>query len=160
MDDYQEYSRMAKMMTNIYAMPKESQDENDSSNTYLAEGHQDKKPEEEAKTTKQTISFKFQNGSNLDASMEEEKAPLQNFWLNSGFQSNASLHKPAFLGSKFDKFGEQNNEPHKSGDEIMDDDTCPQDNQNLSQVNGASLFGGKNIAAKKAKPKKKKMKRI
>jgi hypothetical protein len=42
----------------------------------------------------------------------------------------------------------------------MDVDGCPQANQNLSQVNGASLFGGKNIAAKKTKPKKKKMKRI
>jgi ubiquitin-conjugating enzyme E2 S len=79
MDDYQEYSRMAKMMTNIYAMLKESQDENDSNNTYLADECTEKKPEEEVKSSKQTISFKFQNGSNLDASMEEEKAPLQNF---------------------------------------------------------------------------------
>jgi ubiquitin-conjugating enzyme E2 S len=80
MDDYEEYARMAKMMTKIHATPRvedksDGVNENDcklASNEYYMD-----EDESQAQKQDRNIKFSFQNGSNLDASMEEEKEPLQ-----------------------------------------------------------------------------------
>lgn len=84
MDDYQEYARMAKLMTKIHALSgkklqdseKETKEENYNSDA----NDENKYDEEELKVEPpaNSVKFHFHNNSNLDASMEEEKEPLQN----------------------------------------------------------------------------------
>lgn len=85
MDDYQEYARMAKLMTKIHAtQSKKAQtekelDEND--NAFSNDNCEQKMEDEEVKeeTHTNSVKFHFRNISNLDTSMEEEKDVTQNF---------------------------------------------------------------------------------
>lgn len=144
MDDYEEYARMAKLMTKIHAkkFKKSSvKDIDENSNSIIVDSSNTRMNNEENKETEKHIKFQFQfqSNSNLDASMEEEKEPLQNFWLNSGYQLGSSR-----------QFGQDMNEENSK---------IPQD-QNNSVINGACLFGSKaDGGLKKPKPKKK-MRRI
>ena len=143
MDNYEEYARMAKLMTKIHATKNKKScvkniDENNNSNRLDLSNIRMK--DDEIKEAEKHIKFQFQSSSNLDASMEEEKEPLQNFWLNSGYQLGSSR-----------QFGQDSNEENMK---------IPQ-YQNSSVVNGACLFGAKADGdLKKPKPKKKKMRRI
>lgn len=79
MDDYEEYRRMAKMMTKIHAKPQiqaPEGDENQDEGDYNENRDIDEDIREEHKYAK----FKISNG--LDVSMEEEKEPLQNLNCN------------------------------------------------------------------------------
>lgn len=144
MDDYEEYAWMAKLMTKIHAKKlKKSwvKDIDENSNSITADSSNTKMRSEENKEPekKNKFQFQYQSNSNLDASMEEEKEPLQNFWLNSGYQLGSSR-----------QFGQESNEENSK---------TPQD-QNNSVINGACLFGSKaDGGLKKPKPKKK-MRRI
>jgi ubiquitin-conjugating enzyme E2 S len=84
MDDYEEYARMAKLMTKIHAkkFKKSSvKDIDENSNSIIVDSSNTRMNNEENKETEKHIKFQFQfqSNSNLDASMEEEKEPLQNF---------------------------------------------------------------------------------
>lgn len=113
-------------MTKIHATTSKSkpkQDENDHVNEN--EGYEELQVEPQK--------CLFNHSSNLDASMEEEKEPLQSFSANWGWQDKR----------------------------IINNDQVVQNDADKSKITGASLFGAKADAGiKKPKNKKKKIKRI
>lgn len=143
MDDYEEYSRMAKLMTKIHAMPlKESETHQDENENTLSQECENSKPfREEQKEKLSGIKFEYKHTSNLDVSMEEEdkaKEPLQNY-SNMVFSNNDTSSQGNFSREDNDR----KTEAHSS------------------KVSGASLFGGKAEGGlKKPKNKKKKVRRL
>lgn len=153
MDDYEEYSRMAKLITKIHALKsKESDEVDENENTIFPKAAPKPSKEETKEKFISSIKFQYRQASNRDVSMEEEdkvKGPLQNF--SNMMNSNAG------------------NSPRKSG--TRDENVCSEETMNVtevasfaaksSKVSGASLFGTKTDAnVKKPKNKKKKVRRI
>lgn len=91
MDDYQEYSRIAKMMTKIHAKPKIIKPESDENIDEFSHSSSDNKDWDEDMKDDACNPFKSKS-SNLDASMEEEKEPLQNLSSNFVFKINDNSH--------------------------------------------------------------------
>lgn len=97
MDDYEEYSRMAKLMTKIHALAaKNLQDVEKAGNeeNYNSDCNDENKYDEEelkVETQANSVKFHFHNNSNLDASMEEEKEPLQNLLFSKRCTDNISI---------------------------------------------------------------------
>lgn len=96
MDDYQEYARMAKLMTKIHATQnKKAQiekevNENENSRIFANDSDEQKMEDEDLKeeTPTNSIKFHFRNISNLDTSMEEEKDSTQTFAKVCKFEVN------------------------------------------------------------------------
>jgi len=160
MDDYEEYARMAKMITNIYARPKKEykvdQESIENNNSHSNDSIENKSQEEEIKEEyhAHALKFKFADSSALDASMEEEKEPLQNLICNN-MSNNRGFTKPKDV--QMDKSTEENNIGTKLGSHIDGKFAVP----DKTVLSGSSLFGSKtNVVSKKPKGKKKKMRRI
>jgi len=166
MDDYQEYVRMAKMMTKIHAKQQKSvakeieSIEND--NTYANDSYENR-DEEEAKDGFIGVAsrFHFKKNSNLDASMEEEKEPLQN--LNCNY--NMNNHNQIYAGVDKSLGNESCNnsilmrdQDYFTGEmekeQSMDIKSFQQPAKGV--LSGSSLFGAKAVPCNK----KKKMRRI
>lgn len=84
MDDYEEYSRMAKLMTKIHALKWKKIKAEWNENENITSSDYGKKPWKEDNKEKfiSNLKFHYKQTSNLDVSMEEEdktKEPLQNF---------------------------------------------------------------------------------
>mmetsp|Transcript_9999 Transcript_9999/g.11365 ORF Transcript_9999/g.11365 Transcript_9999/m.11365 type:complete len:148 (+) Transcript_9999:432-875(+) len=147
MDDYEEYSRMARLMTKIHAMPlKKSVDETDENENILTKDTKKYNFREERKEKIISgIKFEYKHSSNLDVSMEEEdkeKEPLQNF-SNMVLPENKlnSLNNSNVFGSH-------------------EESSKPAEDQN-SKISGEALFGGMaDLGVKKPKNKKKKVRRL
>lgn len=143
MDDYKEYSRMAKLITKIHAQSskkEEEMDEVDENENIICPKVAEKLPKEETKEKFiSSVKFQYKHASNRDVSMEEEdkaKGPLQNF-------SNM-MHSSA-----------------SNSEETVNITEVPSFSGKSSKVSGASLFGTKTEGiVKKPKNKKKKVRRI
>lgn len=152
MDDYQEYARMAKLITKIHAKPLKSKKEKvesiENNNSFSNDSNENKETDEEIKEDKLTSKY-----ANLDVSMEEEeKEPLQNSSHNYSNQLNERKNFLRFSNTKGDSMEEQNQDVSlKSSDTKI---TIP----TKGVLSGSSLFGGMPNPA--AKNKKKKMRRI
>lgn len=70
MDDYEEYFRMAKLMTKIHALTNKKTESTFGNDKDMNSGAQN---EEEIKASKDEAVFEFNSKSNLDASMEDGK---------------------------------------------------------------------------------------
>uniref|UniRef100_A0A7S3KT19 Uncharacterized protein n=1 Tax=Euplotes crassus TaxID=5936 RepID=A0A7S3KT19_EUPCR len=140
MDDYEEYFRMAKLITKIHALKsKESDEVDENENTIFPKAAPKLSKEETKEKFISSIKFQYRQASNRDVSMEEEdkvKGPLQNF--SNMMNSNAG-----------------------NSEETMNITEVPSFAAKSSKVSGASLFGTKTDAnVKKPKNKKKKVRRI
>ncbi len=141
MDDYQEYSRMAKLMTKIHAQPADKEEEvNENENIVCTTISQKPKKEENKEKFVSDIKFQYKQATNLDVSMEEEdkvKEPLQNY----SSMMNSNINNPEGFGSKEEENNVFGTKPNR--------------------ISGASLFGAKaETGIKKPKNKKKKVRRI
>lgn len=143
MDNYQEYFRMAKLMTTIHAQPEKEEEEVDE-NENIASPTQESTKEESKDKVVSGIKFQYKQASNLDVSMEEEdktKEPLQNY----SNMMNSNINKFTNVKSK-----------------VVD----PVEEGNIfgskpAGISGASLFGAAPVGGmKKPKNKKKKPRRI
>jgi hypothetical protein len=147
MDDYEEYSRTARMITKIHALPantkiKAKAPVDKYSNSSDNENCSNEETKEEVHIS--TSKFHFNNTNGLDVSMEEEKEPFQSLMNNSNRQKDAVI--------------EEDSENYISKPGLEDFKNPSSDKAVLS---GSSLFGGKGAGgAKKVKGKKKKMRRI
>lgn len=85
MDDYQEYARMAKLITKIHATQNKKaqadKEADENNNCFSNDNNEQRMDDEELKEESQanTVKFHFRNISNLDTSMEEEKDSTQCF---------------------------------------------------------------------------------
>lgn len=109
MDDYNEYARMAKMITKIHAKPQASTKNHESienDNSFSNDSNENKDIEDEPKNEVTFGITKLKQGSNLDVSMEEEKEPLQN--INCNLSQN--IHNEVASGPSI-IMRDQNNKP-------------------------------------------------
>lgn len=119
MDDYQEYARMAKLMTKIHAaQAKKAQAErevNENENSFANDHGEQRMEDEELKdeTNSSSIKFHFRNISNLDTSMEEEKDSTQAFGKASKLAFNnqiTSWNKQSISNALGDSDNEEQNQ--------------------------------------------------
>lgn len=106
MDDYQEYARMAKLMTKIHATQNKKahveKEVNENENCFENDSDEQKMEDEDLKeeTPTNSIKFHFRNISNLDTSMEEEKDSTQTFGKVCKFDVNKQSNNNICNGCK------------------------------------------------------------
>lgn len=152
MDDYQEYVRMAKLMSKIHAKPpkvkKLETDCIENNNSFSNDSTENKETEEETFDEKHNL-----KQSNLDVSMEEEeKEPLQNSSHNHSNQIKERRTLSRFGSNKIGFSEDQNLDISSKNSDLKAAASAK------GVLSGSSLFGGKCNPA--AKTKKKKVRRI
>lgn len=109
MDDYNEYARMAKMMTKVHAKPQVSSKnyefiEND--NSFSNDSNENKDIDDDSKNEMTFGIVKPKQTSILDVSMEEEKEPLRSMDCNFKLQTQKEVTTQSSIME-----GDQNGKP-------------------------------------------------
>lgn len=154
MDDYEEYSRMAKLMTKIHALKWKKIKAEWNENENITSSDYGKKPWKEDNKEKfiSNLKFHYKQTSNLDVSMEEEdkaKEPLQNF------SNKMNNNLPIDISQNWKYICKQ-----QEADIFENRGRCIENKKSV-KISGASLFGSNlDQNMKKPKNKKKKVRRI